>query len=236
MSLVFTTYDTCTGRLRPGYVDAMTGRTVFCDQPRAAAARPAPKSRVRTLYVYRTIENSEHPRPGGITDEEFIAAAQCVLPGERANVLIDSEGGNDGAGKLMAKTLRNLSDAGIPVTTICIGRAFSAAADVFLAGDVRLMVPGSAVMLHGAHVGGDYHAPGLEKLNDETAWYTASRLGFASPTQVHQWMNETSYFDADTCVNGGFATGYCFDLALRTAPRIDLDSVNRPFLAMRDRQ
>ena len=72
-------------------------------------------------------------------------------PDQEITIYINSPGGEVSSG-LAAYDLMNLIDN--PITTFCIGEAASMAAILFLAGEKRIMLPDSTLMIHDPAPGG----------------------------------------------------------------------------------
>lgn len=135
-------------------------------------------------------------------------------PGERIYFYINSPGGSVSDGLALYDTIRILKS---PVTTICQGSAASMGAMLFLAGDERLMLPHSKVMIHDASYG-QAEFSGMKpdeiqkKTNDlmETCKVlraiVAERTG-KSLKEVEKKMREDSYFNLSEAMEFGLATG-----------------------------
>ena len=103
-----------------------------------------------------------------------------------------------------------------PITTICIGRAASMGAILFLAGDTRLMMPHTEIMIHDASYGNanfsglkpdelKARTKSLEESSKSLREIVADRTG-KSINAVTKKMREDSYFKCEDAIEFGLAT------------------------------
>ena len=132
---------------------------------------------------------------------------------EEITIYINSPGGEVQSG-LAAYDLLKLIKT--PITTVCIGEASSMAAILFLAGDRRVVLPHSSIMIHDpAPSGGDLRGmkpdemeeklSGLKKTRDRLCEIIAETTG----KTVKQVMKKTcrdSFFTAEEALEYGLAT------------------------------
>lgn len=134
-------------------------------------------------------------------------------PGKEITFYINSPGGSVSDGLALYDYIRLMKS---PVTTICIGRAASMGAILFLAGENRKMLPHSEIMIHDASFG-NAEFSGLkpdeisEKANDLLKTSKILREIVAERTGqdaklVAQKMKKDSFFKADEAMQFGLAT------------------------------
>ena len=103
-----------------------------------------------------------------------------------------------------------------PLRTVCIGTAASMGAIIFLAGDKRIMMPHSELMIHDPSYGNlnvDHMKPheiqervdSLKKTGDELIRIIAQRTG-RSEEEIRNKTREDSFFAAQEAVEFGLAT------------------------------
>lgn len=104
------------------------------------------------------LENRKVYLEGEITAQKAIdISKQLLLLNERdaqkpINIIINSEGGNVNSGLLIYDLLQSCNS---PITTICMGKAYSMAAVIFIsANNGRYMFPHSELMIHEPRLSG----------------------------------------------------------------------------------
>ena len=123
---------------------------VKTDQEAPLLARPKSlPEHTGTYYLFKSIDDAEA--------ERFCATLWAMgtslvnVPGSRITVLINSGGGEIGAGFAMIEMMYKIKrELGIPVDTAVLGYAYSMGADILQAGDHRQMGYFSTLMLHSA--------------------------------------------------------------------------------------
>lgn len=136
------------------------------------------------------------------------------MPGEPITFYINSPGGSVTDGLALYDYIRMMKS---PVRTVCVGRAASMGAMLFLAGNERLMLPHSEIMIHDASFGNAIFS-GLkpDEIQEKTdslvktckilREIVAERTG-QSLKDVTSKMKKDSYFKAEEAVSFGLATG-----------------------------
>ncbi|MBR1562894.1 MAG: ATP-dependent Clp protease proteolytic subunit [Ruminococcus sp.] len=134
---------------------------------------------------------------------------------EKITIFIDSPGGVVDSGYAIFDVIRNVIQS--PVTTVCTGIAASMAFIIYLAGDERLMLRHSRLMLHDPSMGGGNLA-GVKPLELKTD--ILEKL-FAVRQQIGETISERSgmpiddvfvltekdtYLNAEESLEKGFAT------------------------------
>ena len=134
-------------------------------------------------------------------------------PEKEITIYINSPGGEVQSG-LAAYDLLKLIEA--PITTVCIGEAASMGAILFLAGDRRVVLPHSSIMIHDPAPGGgnmigmkpDEMEEKLSKLK-RTRDRLCEIIAEATGKPVKQIMKKTcrdSFFTAEEALEYGLAT------------------------------
>lgn len=127
---------------------------------------------------------------------------------------INSPGGEIKSGLAVYDYMRRMKSS---ITTVCIGCASSMGAILFLAGDTRLMLPHTEIMIHDASFGNaDFsglkpgelksRAKSLEESSRSLRKIVAERTG-RSLNEVTRKMREDSYFKCEEAISFGLATG-----------------------------
>ena len=134
-------------------------------------------------------------------------------PEKEITIYINSPGGEVQSG-LAAYDLLKLIKA--PITTVCIGEAASMGAILFLAGDRRVVLPHSSIMIHDpAPGGGDMKGMKPDEMEEKLFNLKKSRdrlcgiIAEATGKSVKQIMKKTcrdSFFTADEALEYGLAT------------------------------
>ena len=128
-------------------------------------------------------------------------------------VVINSPGGEVRSGLAVYDVLRLMK---APVTTVCMGSASSMGSIIFLAGDKRIMMPHSELMIHDPSYGNlnvDHMKPheiqervdSLKKTGDELIRIIAQRTG-RSEEEIRNKTREDSFFAAQEALEFGLAT------------------------------
>ena len=122
------------------------------------------------------------------------------------NLFIHSEGGDLMAG---LSCMDHISRSGIPITTIVDGFAASAAAIMFLGGDVRKMMPHSFVLIHQLSTGfwGKYEDIKDEVKNCDLLMENALNI-YKTKTNIPNkrlktYMKRDVYLSFDKCIKYG---------------------------------
>lgn len=148
-------------------------------------------------------------------DWDCTAPKNVVLPetGEDIEVHINSGGGDVYAGSEIYTALRSYSGK---VVVKIVGIAASAASVIAMAGDVVEISPTAQIMIHNvsSRVDGDHntllHEAGvLEGFNKSIANAYVDKTGKAMDDLL-DLMNKTTWFDAESAVNQGFADRIMF--------------------------
>ncbi len=140
-------------------------------------------------------------------------------PKERITLYINSPGGEVNSG-LAAYDLMNLIEA--PITTVCIGEAASMAAILFLAGEERIIFPGSRIMIHDPSPGGgslqgmkpdeiQEQLEDLKRCRDRLCSIIAEKTN-KTMDEIRTKTRKDSYFTAEEAIS--------FHLATKIAERI----------------
>lgn len=176
-------------------------------------------------------------------DWECTAPKNVVLPetGEDIEVHINSGGGDVYAGSEIYTALRSYSGK---VVVKIVGIAASAASVIAMAGDVVEISPTAQIMIHNvsSRVDGDHntllHEAGvLEGFNKSIANAYVDKTGKALEDLL-DLMNKTTWFDAESAVNQGFADRIMFageiapTFAASETPMIPHDFINKMKSAM----
>lgn len=124
-------------------------------------------------------------------------------------VYINSPGGDAFGGTAITNALRS---SGVPVTTIVDGLAASAAATIFSAGSVRVMQPGTRVMIHnpwgGSAGDAEFHRSYADLL-DAVAEDIRDLLGLAMDADddaIREMMDAETWMSVSEAMALGFAT------------------------------
>lgn len=121
---------------------------------------------------------------------------ESEAPGEPIMLYIDSPGGSVDSGLAIYDTIRMMSS---PVTTVVAGMAASMGSIVFLAGEKRIMLPHSRLLIHDPYIpSGTSGKPlilqeeleKLMKVREQTAKIIAERTG-----QTLDWVYEKTKSD-----------------------------------------
>ena len=156
----------------------------------------------KSIYIKGDIGISEDDEPT-VTLEDV----KAQNPAEGDTVYIDSRGGLISEGDAIYDLLAPLG-----VTTVNIGRCYSIATKIFLAGQKRIAQKGSSFMVHNpwAEVSGDAdtlqeYAKELVRAEAELISFYTSKLTVPANSIV-RLMAETTFIDAQEAVQMGLAT------------------------------
>ena len=144
-----------------------------------------------------------------------LMALNDMDPDSGITLFINSLGGEVYSGMAVYDYIRVMP---AKLTTVCIGTAASMGALLFLAGDERLMLPHSQVMIHDPSLGAGSMAglkphelqkrvDDLVKVRDETANVIATRTK-KSVDEILEITKEDTYYTAEEAIEFGLATGY----------------------------
>ena len=131
-------------------------------------------------------------------------------PGAEITIYINSPGGEVQSGLALYDVMQAVS---CPIRTVCVGRAASMAALLFIAGDRREMLTHARVMIHDPLIAGgiggsaltvDAVAKDLMKTRQTSAEIIAKHSGH-SIDEVYEMTAKDTYFDADEAVAWGLA-------------------------------
>lgn len=176
-------------------------------------------------------------------DWDCTAPKNVVLPetGEDIEVHINSGGGDVYAGSEIYTALRSYSGK---VVVKIVGIAASAASVIAMAGDIVEISPTAQIMIHNvsSRVDGDHntllHEAGvLEGFNKSIANAYVDKTGKALDDLL-DLMNKTTWFDAESAVNQGFADRIMFageiapTFAASETPMIPHDFIDKMKSAM----
>ena len=156
---------------------------------------------------------------GSIGSEECADIITSLLylektdPDSPVTLIINSPGGEVRSGLAVYDVLSLMKS---PVITVCMGQAASMGSIIFLAGDKRIMLPHSELMIHDPSYGSfnaDHMKPheiqervdSLRKTGDELVRIVVNRTGNDEET-IRQKMKEDSFFNADEALAFGLAT------------------------------
>ncbi len=123
---------------------------------------------------------------------------------------INSPGGEVQSGLALYDVMQAVS---CPIRTVCLGMAASMGALLFIAGDERLMLPHSRVMIHDPLIGGGLggsalsvkaRADDLMRIRDITASVIAHHTGMTLE-HVFELTSSDTYFEAEEAVQAGLA-------------------------------
>lgn len=131
-------------------------------------------------------------------------------PGAEITIYINSPGGEVQSGLALYDVMQAVS---CPIRTVCVGRAASMAALLFIAGDTREMLTHARVMIHDPLIAGgiggsaltvDAVAKDLMKTRQTSAEIIARHSGH-SIDEVYEMTAKDTYFDAGEAVAWGLA-------------------------------
>lgn len=134
-------------------------------------------------------------------------------PGEEIKLYINSPGGDVHSGLAVYDCIRLISS---PVTTVCIGTSASMGAILYIAGEKRLMLPHSRIMIHDPSFSGG-NLGGKKPLEIQTELQTlidvrtqlcdiiSERTG-KTVEEIYEVTKTDTYFNADEAIEFGLAT------------------------------
>ena len=151
------------------------------------------------------------------TVASIIGKIDAVYADERPDATLVFGDSNSG---LAAYDLMNLIEA--PITTVCIGEAASMAAILFLAGEERIIFPGSRIMIHDPSPGGgslqgmkpdeiQEQLEDLKRCRDRLCSIIAEKTN-KTMDEIRTKTRKDSYFTAEEAIS--------FHLATKIAERI----------------
>lgn len=108
---------------------------------------------VGRAFLFGDIGQHDELQPNGISDIAFISQCEKLIRSGATSlqVQIDSNGGLVDSGNNIASYLKSCS---VPVTTVNVGKAYSIASKIYLAGGYRKMKPNAKIMIHNNWVDG----------------------------------------------------------------------------------
>ena len=108
----------------------------------------------------------------GYVNRQTLVVYDTVLPGDEVeiralfdgqekeyHIIINSKGGHAFTGLSIVNHIKDLKESGAKVTTEVSGTAMSAAAIIWLMGDVRIVHKNDIIMFHGAKMMNQYDQP-----------------------------------------------------------------------------
>ena len=158
-----------------------------------------------------------------LTDAVDAESMECIIkqlmylyredPESEITMYINSPGGEVQSGLAVYDFMKLIQ---VPIRTVCIGTAASMGAILFLAGEKRVMMPHSRVMIHDPAPGGgsmegmnpdamEERLKDLKKIQDVTISIISDTTG-KSELEVREKTKKDSYFDAEEAVDFGLAT------------------------------
>lgn len=163
---------------------------------------------------------SESPDDSGTTLADVRRQIQSYQSFDQLTVFINSPGGNVDEGFAIHDLLRSY---GKPVTTVAEGQIFSIATVIFLAGDKgrRLIAENASFGIHnptpsigvmGEARDFEEMAARLRSAEDRIINFYHQKTNI-EPTQLRQWMDETTQFLSSQAIQTGFADGIYQTLA-----------------------
>lgn len=158
------------------------------------------------------------------TEREFLAALADVGEGDELRIDIDSPGGSCPAAFNMLAALRKCPAK--RTVTVAMGRAFSTAAALFLAGHERVMTVGSALMLHNASANGDETHAMARAYSEQLADQFVERMPTVARATIREWQARSTVFDHADCLRLGLATAIDTTQAVQT--RVSTRGCHRP--------
>lgn len=134
-------------------------------------------------------------------------------PGEEIKLYINSPGGDVHSGLAVYDCIRLISS---PVTTVCIGTSASMGAILYIAGEKRLMLPHSRIMIHdpsfsGGNLGGkkpmeiQTELQTLIDVRTQLCDIISERTG-KTVEEIYEVTKTDTYFNADEAIEFGLAT------------------------------
>ncbi len=165
-------------------------------------------ARKRTLFITGKID--DEAAEDMITSLLYLESQDSKEP---VKVIINSPGGEVRSGLAIYDALRLMS---VPVITVCTGSAASMGAVIFAAGDKRIMLPHSEIMIHDPSYGSlnvDHMKPheiqervdSLKKTGDELVKILTERTG-RTEEDVREKTREDSFFAPEEAIRFGLAT------------------------------
>lgn len=152
------------------------------------------------------------PVPGEyIVQDEFIRELEDLKEKRAITIHIHSVGGDAGAGLAIYNRLKNLE---AKITTINDGLAASAGSVIFMAGEERLVNPGSILMVHQASMGicGMCNIPELKAHIKMLDAYNRAMINAYSertgrdPGEIKGLVDRETWMTGQEAVDNGFAT------------------------------
>lgn len=161
------------------------------------------------VYLLGDIGYDEQLQPNGISDIAFISQCEKTLRGGATSlrVEIDSNGGLVDSGNNIASYLKSVQ---VPVITVNVGKAYSIASKIFLAGGYKKQKPKAKIMIHNNWASGiEGDADKVQAAADQLA-ATEKQLrkeyvamtGLAEDV-IDGLMKAETYIDAETALNLG---------------------------------
>lgn len=167
----------------------------------------------RTVRVFGEIRNAR-------TDVDFARQLAAAGPCHELIVQIDSHGGDVSAAVNVIAAARGHEH--VTLTTLCTGRAASAALLLFLMGDRRLIAFDAALMAHKATTSGCPDTPRARRITEDTTDILALRTGL-DRRLCAAWIDEETWFDSIAARRFKLATTV---LICTPTSRVDLSGKN----------
>ena len=168
-----------------------------------------------TIYILDEIGRRDGK---GIGLKDIVSQAKAQPEATAFKVKIESNGGNVNVGYDIYDYLKSLR---VPITTEAIGMVASIATIIFLAGDERVMLPGSSLMIHnpwlkaqGGFEANDLIALGtdMKKREDKMVKFYSKHTGNTKEAISPLMRDETS-ITPDEAIELGFATSKVEEMA-----------------------
>lgn len=139
----------------------------------------------------------------GISDPEFITALKKIGAVDELRIPIDSDGGSCDAMQAIVDAIQK--HPAKKVITHILGKAYSAAGIVFLAGHERLMAPDSWFMMHGARGRDGIKTASSQKWDVRIQDFIHKRTGIDKDT-IRKMSDAETYLCAADCLKCGICT------------------------------
>lgn len=152
--------------------------------------------------------------PGDESDVASYGLAKVIAESDAKNIIvkINSYGGEVAEGIAIYNLLREKSEKGVQVITKNMGFACSIAAVIFCAGDQRVMMPGSMLMVHHAWSTACGNAAELRRQADDLEKISAQaeealkRVASIPENELTAMLDEEEWLTAEEALACGFAT------------------------------
>lgn len=160
----------------------------------------------------------------GSTVDDVKSQLSLHGPVVELHVFVDSVGGCCDSAKRIVDAIK--AHPAKKIITHGIGRVFSSAAAIFLAGDERRIAVGSAIQMHPAQANGDETHPAAIARSEQILDLFAERMPTIDRPTLREWQRRGTVFDHLDAVRLGLATG--IDITQKVRTRVDTKGCNRP--------